>query len=504
MAAAGPTPDEGETDPAPCGKLTGQTRASAEHPMTTAVPPLNQIAFSVVDLRRTERWFRAGFGFAPAGGSRLMMSSPLAERIQGLPGAASTCWWLVGRNPWFQLELFQFERPMARPLPLDFRPCDIGYTRIGLWVEDFDATLERLARLGTQPLAAPVGPRGSRRACVRSPDGVHVEIMEDDPLDDTAPAGRRDCPVAARSITLSVPDLERSVAFFLGLGLEPWPGTLQTPEREAAWGLRDALTRSQVLRAGDVLLEIAQYLDPPGRPWPERYRISDQGILNVAFGARSKDEHRRIYQRAVAAGARPNCRPVHLPGAGVVYVNTADGFSVEILWMKRGRPDRAWGFEPRPIEKRPPPDTHAVETSIRCAAPIDHVWQVVTDHEGMAAWSGFKPVAVTRAGQGARNGYGSQRTMRGPTGSVVEEVVGWEPPHVCRYRVVDGSPFVAHQGELQLAERNGGTELTWRIRFRPRVPGTGPLLRALMGRLLESALRQRLKPLVESRRPAGD
>ena len=29
------------------------------------VPPLSQIAFSVVDLRLTERWFREGFGLLP-------------------------------------------------------------------------------------------------------------------------------------------------------------------------------------------------------------------------------------------------------------------------------------------------------------------------------------------------------------------------------------------------------------------------------------------------------
>ena len=118
-------------------------------------PPLNQIAFSVVDLRLTERWFREGFGLLPAGGSRALMRGPLAANVQGLPRAASTCWWLLGRNSWFQLELFQFERPMAKLMPADFRPCDIGYTRIGIWVEDFDATLKRLAGLGSQPLTDP-------------------------------------------------------------------------------------------------------------------------------------------------------------------------------------------------------------------------------------------------------------------------------------------------------------------------------------------------------------
>ncbi len=123
-------------------------------------PPLNQIAFSVVDLRLTERWFREGFGLLPAGGSRALMRGPLAANVQGLPRAASTCWWLLGRNSWFQLELFQFERPIAKLMPADFRPCDIGYTRIGIWVEDFDATLKRLAGLGSQPLTAPLGRAG--------------------------------------------------------------------------------------------------------------------------------------------------------------------------------------------------------------------------------------------------------------------------------------------------------------------------------------------------------
>ena len=109
-------------------------------------PPLNQIAFSVVDLRLTERWFREGFGLLPAGGSRALMRGPLAANVQGLPRAASTCWWLLGRNSWFQLELFQFDRPIAKLMPADFRPCDIGYTRIGIWVEDFDATLKKLAK----------------------------------------------------------------------------------------------------------------------------------------------------------------------------------------------------------------------------------------------------------------------------------------------------------------------------------------------------------------------
>jgi hypothetical protein len=95
--------------------------------------------------------------------------------------------------------MFQFERPVARLMADDFRPCDIGYARIGVWVADFDRTLTRLGRLDSPPLTEPLGPDGARRACVRNPDGVYVEIMEDDPLSGARLAPSRSaCPVAVR------------------------------------------------------------------------------------------------------------------------------------------------------------------------------------------------------------------------------------------------------------------------------------------------------------------
>lgn len=466
----------------------------------TYVPPLNQIAFSVLDLRRTEQWFREGFGLLPAGGSRWMMRGPVAARVQGLPGAASTCWWLVARNDWFQLELFQFERPMARLMPLDSRPCDIGYTRIGLWARDFDATLARMVALGTPPLTPPVGAPGRRRVCVRNPDGVYVEIMEDDPLAGAAGAGRTECPAAIRSVTMSTPDLDGSVAYMRdGIGIPECDVALHGPEHEALWGLAGARCRSTVLDAGSVLVEVVQYLDPAGKPWPDGYRICDQGILNIAFGARNKRDHTAVVRKAAAFGARPNWRPFHLPGAGVVYVNDKLGFSVEVLWMKPGKSDRDWGFEPLPIEQRPDPDTLRVEQHVRIEAPIDDVWNVLADHEGMTRWSAFK--SVTRVVDGApdADGRGAERVLKGPGGTLTEQIVEWNPPRSMRYRVIQGSPVVCHQGEIALATVGRATDVTWSIRFRPKIPGTGALLRRILGSKLGGMLRTQLKPFVEQR-----
>jgi catechol 2,3-dioxygenase-like lactoylglutathione lyase family enzyme/uncharacterized protein YndB with AHSA1/START domain len=463
------------------------------------VPPLCQIALSVTDLRTTEQWFREGLGLLPAGGSRWFMRGPLPTHVQNLPRAASTCWWLVGRNSWFQLEVFQFERPMARLMPHDFRPCDVGYARVGFWVADFDGTLARLQRLGSLPVGAPVGAKGVRRACLRSPDGVYVEVMEEDPLaGQPVSTARPDCGVAARSVTLSVPDLEPTADFLRdGLGLREAAVPLHAPEHEALWGLAGAKTKSRVFVAGDVLVEVVQYLDPVGKRWPQGYRICDQGILNVAFGARNKRHHMEVYRRACAAGGRPNWRPLHLPGAGVVYVNDSQGFSFEVLWMKPGKQDRSWGFEPLPIGQRPEPDTYRIEKTGRFAAPIEKVWEIVTDHEGMADWSGFDQVRLTRKGAPEPNGHGAERWMKGPTGTVTEQVVAWDPPHGYHYRVTESPLVVCHQGEVRLKPMGEATELTWTIRFRPKIPATGGLLRALLGRMLGDIVTNRLKRRIE-------
>ena len=99
---------------------------------------LSQIAISVTDLRRAQRWYREVLGLEPAGGTNLF-AGPLASMVQGVPRAASTCWWLVDRQDLFQIELFEFRSPLVRSLPRDWRPCDIGYTTVSFWVADLDA-----------------------------------------------------------------------------------------------------------------------------------------------------------------------------------------------------------------------------------------------------------------------------------------------------------------------------------------------------------------------------
>ncbi len=458
---------------------------------------LEQIAFSVVDAQRTERWFREAFGFLPAGGTRSFRGWG-AQHVQDLRGAASTCWWLVDRSDHVQLELFQFERPLAKLIPTDYRPCDIGYSRVGFWVQDFDAVIERLGRLGTPPLTAPIGSGGARRVCVRNPEGVFVEVMEDDPLAGRTRDARPDCRVAARSVTMSVPDLEKSTRFFMSaLGMPESAAALRCPEHEALWGLVGAKTRSVVLDAGNVLVELVQYLDPVGKPWPDAHSISDQGILNIAFGYRTMRDMMDSYRRSRAADARPNGFPLHLVNWGVVYVNDPQGFSVELLWVNP-RWDAKMGFTPMPIGKRPLPDTHHAERIIHIAAPVERVWEIVANHRDMPRWSSFTSVTLEHGGSPAPNGVGAVRAMRGPKVNVLEQVIGWDPPHSLDYRLLAGAPVTCHLGRVELRSSKGsGTEVQWSIRYRPKIPGTSGIVQRAMEKFLADLL-PRLKTLAEN------
>jgi short-subunit dehydrogenase/catechol 2,3-dioxygenase-like lactoylglutathione lyase family enzyme len=316
---------------------------------------LSQIALSVSDVRRSQRWYRDVIGLEPGGGTNLF-AGPLSSMVQGVPRAASTCWWLVDRQDLFQVELFEFRSPLVRPLPPDWRPCDVGYTTVSFWVDDLDAVVERALKEGSEPPTEPVGERGERRVCLRDPDGVLVELMEDDPRSD-APRerSRADIGAVARAVTLSVADLDRSRRFFADvLGLSVAEGVeLHRPEHEALWGLAGAERERVCLWADDFLVELATYSEPLGRPWPEGYRISDLGILNIAFGFRRRSEFDEAWRRCTDAGVEGNGPPLRLGAWSVVYVNDDQGFSVELLHVEPWY-EGQMGFRPRPTPRIAP------------------------------------------------------------------------------------------------------------------------------------------------------
>ena len=242
-----------------------------------------QIAMNSSDLPGSLRLY-ADLGFQNAGGHMIWGGS---MAIQGLPPTSrGTMWWLTGRQARFQFEIFHITQPAQRPLPPDWRCCDLGWTRFGIAVPDYDTAKGVLASWNLAVNEADTG-SAPRRLVFRDPfAGCFVEIFEDHDGIVGGQAPRDfDAGPAVVYATASVSDLATARAYYTQvLGQQVAEGlVIHSPEDEALWGLAGARSESFVLAGGAMLIEITQYLDPVGRPLPQDHSVSDQGILNIAM-----------------------------------------------------------------------------------------------------------------------------------------------------------------------------------------------------------------------------
>ncbi len=328
--------------------VTGPIKIPVSGPVIEP-PSLCQFAYSVTNLDRTRGWYREMLGFVPSGGTN-DFGNPFGSLVQGLPNVDVVCKWMVDQQDFFQLEMFEFKSPAPKPRPKDWGPNDQGYTIIGVHAANFDARLMALRSAGVPLLTEPMGAPGARRVCIKDPEGNIVEIMEEDPRQEGSkarPRPRSGEAVVARSITVSVPDIERSKRFFVDtLRLEECTEfQLHRPEHEELWNLKGATAKTHLLWAGDILLELRQYTNPAARPFPRGYRISDQGMLNIAFGFRKRSDFDRTCDRVFDSGYRGNSLPFHIFDWGVVYMNDDQCCSVELLWVDPSA-DKKMGFVP--------------------------------------------------------------------------------------------------------------------------------------------------------------
>jgi uncharacterized protein YndB with AHSA1/START domain len=135
-----------------------------------------------------------------------------------------------------------------------------------------------------------------------------------------------------------------------------------------------------------------------------------------------------------------------------------------------------------------------IEVTQAIAASPDKVFAIYTDHVGWERWAGVKEVVLRQTGDPPPNGLGAIRVIRARGMAIEEEITAFEPPRRLGYRLVAGAPVRDHAGEVRFEPDAAGTRVTWTVRFRPLVPGTGWLLR----RVLERGLRDVLTALAEN------
>ena len=298
---------------------------------------LFQIAMSVTDINRTIKFYNDILGFVPFKKPQ-KLKGIIPSRIQGYKKVNALICWMNDANPSFQLEFFQYFNPPARPMSGSARPCDIGYSRMGIWVADFDGIMHRLKENRIPLITVPIKFGDGRRVCFRDPDGVYLELMEK-PVMTSSPLNQN-ARAATQSVTLCVPDLKQAEGFFVDvLGMERSDVVLHTPEMESLWGLAGAETKSSLLKSGNILFELVEYLNPRGRPMRHDRHIGDAGLWHIAVLFTRRKDFMDCYRRALVAGHSSYSKPVCFGFMNFVYMKSSQGFTVEFAHFsqKMGR-----------------------------------------------------------------------------------------------------------------------------------------------------------------------
>lgn len=133
---------------------------------------------------------------------------------------------------------------------------------------------------------------------------------------------------------LSVPDLERSLAFYRDLlGFEPvmdfsWR---DHPDLDRTHRLEGTAARVVLLRAGNAMLEIFEYAAPAPRPADASRRLVDHGLTHLCLDV---DDLEAEYARLRAAGVEFHCAPVDYGTVLCTYARDPDGNVIELQEVK--------------------------------------------------------------------------------------------------------------------------------------------------------------------------
>ncbi len=121
-----------------------------------------------------------------------------------------------------------------------------------------------------------------------------------------------------------------------------------------------------------------------------------------------------------------------------------------------------------------------IEIRAEIPAPPEAVFALLEDHSGYARWAGVKEAVLRHPGDPPPNGLGAIRVLRSAGLAIQEEIIAYDPPRRLEYVLTAGLPVREYRGEIETRARGAGTELVWKVCFRPLVPGTGWLLRKVI------------------------
>jgi uncharacterized protein YndB with AHSA1/START domain len=124
------------------------------------------------------------------------------------------------------------------------------------------------------------------------------------------------------------------------------------------------------------------------------------------------------------------------------------------------------------------------------AAPPERVFALLAAGDRWQEWAGpFVPRSRWQVPGDPVGGVGAVRRLGVAPFVSRERVTEHQPPHRLSYVIDSPAPYRGYRSTVELAPADGGTRITWRSTFEPRVPGTGWVLRWFLGAVVRSFAR---------------
>jgi uncharacterized protein YndB with AHSA1/START domain len=103
-------------------------------------------------------------------------------------------------------------------------------------------------------------------------------------------------------------------------------------------------------------------------------------------------------------------------------------------------------------------------------APIDVVFDVLTDHRRYKDFAPLRSSKLEREGDPAPNGVGAIRVLGLAGPPIREEVTEYVRPSRFVYKLLSGAPVRDHVGTVDLVQEGGGTRVNYHVQTTPTLP----------------------------------
>jgi hypothetical protein len=126
-----------------------------------------------------------------------------------------------------------------------------------------------------------------------------------------------------------------------------------------------------------------------------------------------------------------------------------------------------------------------ISVHARTAASADAVYALLRDGASWPTWSPLGSFELVREGEDEPEGLGAIRLFKTNGVRSYEKIVALEPGRRFGYALEHGLPLRDYVAYVDLAPRDGGTDIHWHSTFTPKIPGTGWFYRWFLGSFIK-------------------